>query len=608
MGLHGLGLPPHGPRRRRPRRQAQPRRPRRLHRLRRRARHGRGGHALESRGGGAVSGPRGGREEARSRNFPGIGYWTAKAAFLHPDRIALVTPEGRRSYRDLEVGVAEATSILRGLGVESGRSFGILMWNDARFLDLLFAAGRTGGVAVPLNWRLTAAELAFQVEDAGIETVFVGAEQEELAAELEAATGCRLLRVPEVFDGSVPAAAGPAGSAPAGRSPGAEAPVPPPPMSSLPGDDDPVLMVYTSGTTGRPKGALLTHRNLFWNAINDVLALGLTWQDTSLTILPLMHAGGIGLFTLPTLLAGGTVVMPRRFDPEETLELIGQEKVTVMMGVPATHGMLVDAAGWDAADLSSLRFAYNGGDRCPPAVEARFRERGILFAGGYGLTETAPTAFLTELDQADDARRLDAGAGKPSFGMDARIVDADGRDVAPGEVGEVVLQGPNLFLGYHGRPDATAEAFRGGWFRTGDLASWTAQGFTSIAGRSKQMLKSGGENIYPAEVEQALLEHPAVAEACVIGRPHPRWNEVPFAVVALRAALRDGNAAGQAAGLAVAADDELRTFLEARLARFKIPAGFAFVDALPRTSIGKPDRPLLERTFGAALPDGEEDA
>ena len=528
------------------------------------------------------------RAEARARNFPGIGYWPAKAAFLHPDRIALVTPEGRRTYAELEAGVAQATTILRRLDIEAGCCFGILMWNDAHFLDLLFAAGRTGGIAVPLNWRLTAAELAFQVEDAGIQTVFVGPEQEELAAELAAATGCRRVRVPDGFD------AAPADSPRV--PPPVQPPVQPPPMSSLPGDDDPVLMVYTSGTTGRPKGALLTHRNLFWNAVNDILALGITWQDTSLTILPLMHAGGIGLFTLPTLLAGGTVVLPRRFDADETLELIAREQVTVMLGVPATHGMMVEAPGWGAADLSSLRFVYNGGDRCPPAVEARFRERGILFAGGYGLTETAPTAFLTPLDQADDARRLGAGAGKPSFSMDARIVDAQGQDVPPGEVGEVVLQGPNLFSRYHGRPEVTAEAFEGGWFRTGDLASWTAQGFTTIAGRRKQMLKSGGENIYPAEVEQALLEHPDVAEACVIGRPHPRWNEVPFAIVALR----------EGRGGAVGSADELRAFLESRLARFKIPAGFAFVDALPRTSIGKPDRPLLERTFGTPDPDGED--
>lgn len=520
-------------------------------------------------------------EQARARSIPGIGYWTAKAAFLHPHRTALVTPEGRRSYRQMEEGVRRAAAVLRDRGIGRGDRFGILMWNDPRFLDLLFAAGRVGAVAVPLNWRLTPVELAYQMKDAGVKLLLAGPEQADAVPELEEATGCPVVSVPDEYEAIAAAWA---------ESTEVESPFRPPPMSTLPGDDDPVLMVYTSGTTGRPKGALLTHRNLFWNAINDVLAVGLTWRDTSLTILPLMHVGGIGLFTLPTLLAGGTVVMPRRFDAEETLAVIRDEGVTVMLGVPAIHTMLVESQAWDDADLSSLRFMYNGGDRCPLEIVERFREKGVPFAGGYGLTETAPTAFLTELDQLEEAASAPGFAGKPAFGMDARIVDEEGRDVAPGQVGEVVMQGPNLFREYWGRSQDTARAFRDGWFHTGDLATWDEEGFTFIAGRKKQMLKSGGENIYPAELEQALLEHPEVVEACIIGRPHPKWNEVPFAVVA----LREGSEAGE---------EELRAFLEGRLARFKIPAGFAFVDALPRTSIGKPDRPLLEKRYGAPADD-----
>ena len=511
--------------------------------------------------------------DARARHIPGIGYWMDKAALMHPDRTALVTPEGSRSYREMAVGVERAVAALEGTGVGAGDRFGILIWNDARFLDLLFAAGRMGAIAVPLNWRLTAAELAFQTADAGVEVVFVGPEQEELGEALSETAGCRVVGVPGEYETL-------ADSASEG-----ELPHRPTPMAQLPGDDEPVLMVYTSGTTGRPKGALLTHRNLFWNAINDILAVGLTWRDTSLTILPLMHVGGIGLFTLPTLLAGGRVIMPRRFDPEETLAVIRDEGVNVMLGVPAIHTMLVNSPDWPDADLSSLRFMYNGGDACPLEIVERFREKGVPFAGGYGLTETAPTAFLTELDQLDRAASASGFAGKPSFSLDARIVGPAGEDVAPGEVGEIVLQGPNLFREYWGRPQETEEAFAGGWFRTGDLASWDAEGFTFIAGRKKQMLKSGGENIYPAEVEQAILEHPEVAEVCVIGRPHPKWSEVPVAIVAPREA-----------GAVTA--DQLRDFLETRLARFKVPADFAFVDAIPRTSIGKPDRPLLERTFG----------
>lgn len=511
-----------------------------------------------------------------SRSIPGIGYWTAKAAYLHPHREALITPEGRRTYRDLEAHVHQTTEALRGWGIEAGDRVGILMLNDPRFVDLLFACGRLGAIAVPLNWRLTASELGFQVRDAGMRLLIVGPEQAEIGDALEAETGVPQLRAPDTLDALK-----------------AQIPIPwedgrvwaPPPMTALPGDHDPALMVYTSGTTGTPKGAILTHQNLFWNAINDILALGLTWQDRGLTVLPLMHAGGIGLFTLPLLLAGGTVVLPRRFDAEESLALVEEEKISVFLGVPAIHTLLTEAEGFEKRDLSSLRFVYNGGDRMPSHVADRYRKRGISLGYGYGLTETAPTAFLSEPDQPRTDTAESGFAGKPAFGVDVRVVDEGGEDVQVGVVGEVLFQGPNLFAGYWGRPEATEEAYRGGWFHTGDLARLETDGSGVVAGRKKQMLKSGGENIYPAEVEQTLLGHPSVAEVAVIGRPHPQWNETPFAVVALHPGM-------------TATEEELEAFLAPRLARFKVPRGFAFVPELPRTAIGKPDLPLLQRTWG----------
>jgi fatty-acyl-CoA synthase len=507
------------------------------------------------------------------RHIPGTGYWVAKAAYLHPDRTALVTPEGRFSYRRLAERVAGAASLLTERGVGPGDRFGILMHNDVRFLELLLAAGRVGAIATPLNWRLTPRELAHPVEDAGVRVVFVGPEHRDAGAALTASSGIEAVAVPEAYDPVVDAFR---------HDPLAAAPV----QTDFPGDDEPVLMVYTSGTTGRPKGAVLTHANMFWNAINDILALGLDYRDTTLTILPLMHVGGIGLFTLPTLLAGGTVVMPRGFDAAEALRLIEEERVTMFLGVPAIHAMLVESPEFAAARLDSLRVVYNGGDRCPlPVIEA-YRSRGLEFGGGYGLTETSPTAYLTELDQLDAAAGREGFVGKPSFGLDVRLVRDDGSEAGPGEVGEVLVRGPGVFLEYWGLPEQTAASFTDGWFHTGDLAVRDESGHTVLVDRKKQMLKSGGENIYPAEIEQALREHPAVAEAVVVGRPHPRWNEVPFAVVA----LRPGGAADEA---------ELTAFCRERLARFKVPAGFAFVDALPRTSIGKPNRALLAEEYGA---------
>lgn len=513
------------------------------------------------------------------RVAPGAGYWIAKGALQHPERTALVTPESRVSYEELAVRTRRAAGLLKDLDLGPGDRFGILMRNDRRFLELLLASGRAGTLAVPLNWRLTVRELAHPVEDSGATVLFVGPEDRQKGEALAERCGVRVVDVPDGYEERLEAVADPGGAADGSATQE--------PMDALPGDDEAALIVYTSGTTGTPKGAVLTHANLFWNALNDILALGLDWRDVTLTLLPLMHVGGIGLFTLPTLLAGGTVVMPRSFDPEQAVRLMEREGVTVFLGVPTVHRMLVDSREFQSADLTSLRLVYNGGDRCPLSIVDAYRERGIAFGGGYGLTETSPTAFLPEPDQLERATRKPGFMGKPALGLDARLVDDSGCDVAPGEVGEVVLRGPVVFREYWGMEEATDEAFTDGWFHTGDLARRDEDGFWHFAGRSKEMIKSGGENIYPAEVEGALREHPGVSDACVIGREHPKWVEVPFAVVERSPGARLD-------------EDELRSFCGDRLARYKIPAGFAFVDELPRTPIGKPDRPGLRERYGEA--------
>ncbi|MFW6193323.1 MAG: class I adenylate-forming enzyme family protein [Gemmatimonadota bacterium] len=510
------------------------------------------------------------------RSAPGAGYWIAKGALQHPGRTALVTPEGRVTYGELAARVRRVAGLLGQLGLREGDRVGVLMRNDRRFVELLLASARAGTVAVPLNWRLTVRELEHPVQDAGTSVLFAGPEDREAAEVLAERCDVRLVTVPDEYERRLEDVGQPEG-----------APDSPDSMDAFPGDDEPALIVYTSGTTGTPKGAVLTHANLFWNALNDVLALGLDWRDVTLTLLPLMHVGGIGLFTLPTLLAGGTVVMPRSFDPGQALRLIEREGVTLFLGVPTVHRMLVESSEFESADLGSLRLVYNGGDRCPLAIVEAYRERGIPFGGGYGLTETSPTAFLPEPDQLEASTREPGFMGKPALGLDARLVDASGRDVEPGEVGEVVLRGPVVFREYWGMEEATEAAFTDGWFHTGDLARRDEDGFWFFAGRSKEMIKSGGENIYPAEVESALREHPGVSDACVIGREHPKWVEVPFAVVERAEGTR-------------LEEDELRSFCGGRLARYKIPTGFAFVDEMPRTPIGKPDRPRLRERYGGA--------
>lgn len=503
----------------------------------------------------------------------GIGYWLYKHATLHPNRIALVTPERTFTYGDLNCESNRVAHALAALGLKEGDRIGILCMNYPHFLCVLFGAGKLGIVVVSLNYRLTAPEIAFQIQDSGARLLFVGSEQAAMIPALQKQTALERIYVLE-------------GDAPSGCATYADwianqsDTEPAEPIAW----DKPLLTVYTSGTTGKPKGAVLTHANQFWNAMNDIIPLSLTRDDVVLTILPLVHVGGIGLFTLPALMLGARVVLPRKFDADETLRLIEKEKPTVVMGVPAIWQMLVASPLFQTADLSSVRVFYNGGDRCPLEVVRALRERGLPFGGGYGLTETSPTAFMMEPEDFEKGTQRLGFIGKAAFFNDARLMTTDGKQVPPGEVGEIWLRGPNVFAGYANRPEATREVFSAGWFRTGDLALQDEEGLTYVVGRSKEMFKSGGLNVYPAEIEAVLGKHPAVREVCVIGVPDPKWNEVGRAIVALKP------------GATVSAE-ELLAFCEAQLARYKIPKAVVFVEALPRNTLGKVIRAELKERY-----------
>jgi fatty-acyl-CoA synthase len=508
----------------------------------------------------------------------GIGYWLAKHAELHPQRVALVTPQRTFSYAELNREANRAAHALTGLGLRAGDRIGVSCMNYPEFLALLFGAGKVGGVVVTLNYRLTAPELAFPITDSHVRVLFIGAEQAGMIPQLQALT-----RVEKIFvlEGDAPAGCETYASLVENQS-DAE---PAEPISW----DAPLLTVYTSGTTGKPKGVVLTHANQFWNALNDIIALGLTANDVTLTVLPLVHVGGIGLFTLPTLLMGGRVVMPRKFDADNAIELIERERVTIMMGVPALWGALLASPRFATADFSSVRFFYNGGDRCPLQVVDAFRARGLPFAGGYGLTETSPTAAMMEAEDAIAGTQRLGFIGKPAFFTEARVVNSDKQDVPRGEAGELWLRGPNVFGGYWNRPEANADSFVDGWFRTGDLVEQDTDGFLYVVGRLKEMFKSGGLNVYPAEIENLLEQHPAVREACVIGVPDPKWNEVGRAIVA----LKPGAQAGEA---------DLIAWCEGKLAHFKMPKSFVFVDALPRNTLGKINRGQVKAAHGEKIP------
>ncbi|MER5208348.1 long-chain fatty acid--CoA ligase [Streptomyces sp. NPDC002825] len=500
----------------------------------------------------------------------GIGSWPARRNRRSPRRTALVH-EGRAiDYAELHDRCTRLAHALRGAGVERGDRVAFLGPNHPAYLETLFATGLLGAVFVPLNTRLAVPELLHQLTDSGSEVLVHAGQPAERVTELAEATALAALLA---VDGG----------------PGAPyeellAAAPAEPVDEEVGHEDVCLIMYTSGTTGRSKGAVLTHGNIVWNSLNVLVDTDLAGDEVSLVSAPLFHTAALNMSCLPTLLKGGTVLLESSFDPDRTLRLIEDHRVTCMFGVPTMYDAMAAAAGWAAADLTSLRTLLCGGAPVPSRTAAAYLGRGLAFVQGYGMTETSPGALI--LDRADSLSRA-GSAGVPHFFTDVRVVLPSGEEAAPGERGEVVVAGPNVTPGYWNLPEATAAAFRdGGRFRSGDVATVDEDGYVRLVDRLKDMIISGGENIYPAEVEDALLGHPDVAEAAVIGVPDARWGEVGRAVVVTRAG-------------ATVTEGELIAHLEGRLARYKIPRSVVLAPELPRNAAGKLLKAPIRARYGA---------
>lgn len=518
---------------------------------------------------------------------------------LAPERTALLdAASGRRwSYRELDAAADRWTGRLRALGVGRGDRVAVLARDRPETIHLYFACGRVGAVLVPLNWRLAAPELAGILSDAGPAVLFGEAEFRE------AAGGAMRLLAPEDATGERPVSGGTGAVGDEGSVPWLDLDEPPRARprraeetgagsggpregdedgggegGDVPvGPHDPLMILYTSGSTGRPKGVVIPHRQVLFNAVATTTAWELGPDDVAPISTPLFHTGGWHCFATPLWLAGGTVVLMGPFDPDRFLGTLAETGCTVSLTVPTQLQMLREGAEW-GLELAAFRAFYCGGAPLPEALGEACREAGYRVREGYGLTECGPNCFAMEPDRWD---RQWGWVGRPVPFLEMRLETAAGERPPTGEPGELLLRGPQMFGGYFRDPERTAEALTDdGWLRTGDLAVRSEEGLYAIRGRKKEMFISGGENVYPGEVEAAIAGCPGVASVVVVAVPHEKWGEVGRAFVVAEAdAERDSGA--------------VLEWARERLARYKVPKSVAFLDELPRLGSGKVDRAAL---------------
>ena len=508
-----------------------------------------------------------------------LGAFLAKRARLNPALEALVEVErGRRfTYAELDERANRIAAALRSRGVGPGDRVALLMMNGVEYVEAYYGIAKLGAVMVPLNWRLVADELAFIVGDAGASVLLFDSEFDEAATALHA--GDTTIRTwIRVGDGDGPDFADDYDTA-CGAESGE-------PVDSEAADDDLLFIMYTSGTTGLPKGAVHTHGTMTHASFTMNLTADIRLGDRYLQMLPLFHVGALTPMT-GGLHRGCTIVLMRQFDPAAVFPLIEKERVTIGLGVPAMLNFMLAAGGHETNDHSSVRWIMSGAAPVPVALIEKYAALGIEIHQVYGLTETCGPACLISPDQAI----AKAGSTGPAFfHTDVRVVDGEGRDVAPGEVGEVIIRGAHIMKEYWNRPDATADAIRDGWLYSGDLATIDKEGFVYIQDRKKDMIITGGENVYPAEIEDVLARHPKLTESAVIGLPSDRWGESPAAIVVAKE------------GETVTADEVIE-FCQGKLARYKIPKVVEFIDVIPRNPTGKILKRLLRDRFPGPAPE-----
>ena len=500
--------------------------------------------------------------------------WLDRRSKLSPERVALEDAVSGReiTYHEWNELATQTANYLRALGVQRGDRVAVCAANCLEYLDVWMACGKIGAVLQNLNWRLTVPELHELIEDAApVALIYSDDYRQPINALRPSLTSVRHY----IAFGAL---ADEGDCRFSDRETCARALDDRPELTP----DDPWVICYTGGTTGLPKGAILTHRNMTWNSINTVMSWGLSQDDVTILNAPLFHTGALNVFTLPLIHVGGKSIVCMGFDALQVFDLIESGGVTIYFGVPTMFVVMQASERWEAADFSRMKLVISGGAPCPLPVFEKFWDKGVDFKTGYGLTEAGPNTFWLP---AEDVRRKPGAVGFPMYHVDVRVARADGSDCAPNEAGELLIRGEHVVPGYWNNPEATAKAIVDGWLHTGDLAICDDEGYYTIVGRLKDMIISGGENIYPSEVESIMHAHPAVAEAALIGIPDDKWGEVGCAVVCAKP--------GQLLGT-----DDLLAFLRERLAKYKVPKSVIFVDTLPKTGPGKIDKKVLVERYG----------
>ena len=483
-----------------------------------------------------------------------LSHWIERHARFAPSAVA-IRYEGRDiTYAGLAERIQRGAAVLAARGVRQGDAVAYLGLNHPAALVLLFACARLGAMLVPLNWRLAPPELARVVSDCPPRVLLA---ESAYMSTLPGAVGIEVL---EEKDGTPPAAVG--------------------------GEEMPVLLCYTSGSTGAPKGVVLSQRALFWNAVNSTHMHDLTSADRVLTTLPMFHVGGLNILTTPALHVGARVVLHPRFDPQATLEAIERERITLTVLVPAQLTAMMALPAWKSADLSSLRMITTGSTIVPEAFVRKVSARGVPVIQVYGSTETCPIAAYVRVG---DALRKAGSAGVTALHCEVRVVGDDGAEAAPGRDGEIQVRGPNVASSYWRAPEESAQTFKDGWYRSGDVGHFDDEGHLYVVSRLKDLIISGGENIYPAEVESVLLEFPEVEEACVVGKPDPRWGEAVAAAVVLKP------------GCDMTEAQTIARF-QGRIARYKHPREVRFLERLPRSALGKVQREAVRAALMERVP------